>query len=142
MVDETRKEELRAGLTAYVESITEKDRRAGNNMYKCPLCGSGTGRNHNGAFSITRDGKSWKCFSCNQGGDIFTLIGNIKEANMKDTTFYQALFRCYLPNREATPNCRQCPLFAQGHSPNDECRRMLNDEIRHRKCEARKKEAI
>ena len=75
MVDDTRKEELRAGLTAYVESITEKDRRAGNNMYKCPLCGSGTGRNHNGAFSITRDGKAWKCFSCNQGGDIFTLIG-------------------------------------------------------------------
>ena len=74
MVDETRKEELRAGLTTYVESITEKDRRAGNNMYKCPLCGSGTGRNHNGAFSITRDGKAWKCFSCNQGGDIFTLI--------------------------------------------------------------------
>ena len=55
---------------------------------------------------------------------------------MKDTTFYQALFRCYLPNREATPNCRQCPLFAQGHSPNDECRRILNDEIRHRKCAA------
>ena len=55
---------------------------------------------------------------------------------MNDTIFYQALFRCYLPNREAKPDCRHCPLFAQGHSPNDECRRMLDDEIRKRKCAA------
>ena len=59
---------------------------------------------------------------------------------MNDTTFYQALFRCYKPNTEQPPNCRQCPLFAQGHSPNDECRRMLFDEIRHRKCAALAKE--
>ena len=77
MIDDYKKEELRAGLKTYVESITQPDRRAGRNMYKCPLCGSGSrgGRNSNGAFSITRDGKAWKCFSCNQGGDIFTLIG-------------------------------------------------------------------
>ena len=60
---------------------------------------------------------------------------------MRDVDFYQALFRCYMPNREATPDCRYCPLYAQGHSPNDECRRMLDDEIRHRKCEALKAEA-
>ena len=59
---------------------------------------------------------------------------------MKDTTFYQALFRCYMPNRYARPDCRLCPLFAQGYSPNDECRRMLDDEIRHRKCVALKAE--
>lgn len=77
MIDDYKKEELRTGLRRYVESITEPDRRAGHNMYKCPLCGSGSrgGRNSNGAFSITPDGKRWKCFSCNQGGDIFTLIG-------------------------------------------------------------------
>ena len=77
MIDDYKKEELRAGLKTYVKSITQPDRRAGHNMYKCPLCGSGSrgGRNSNGAFSITRDGKAWKCFSCNQGGDIFTLIG-------------------------------------------------------------------
>ena len=55
---------------------------------------------------------------------------------MNDTTFYQALFRCYRPNEEQPPKCSQCPLFAQGYSPNDECRRMLDDEIRHRKCAA------
>lgn len=77
MIDDYKKEELRAGLSRYVAQITEPDRRAGHGMYKCPLCGSGSGsgRNSNGAFSIMKDGKGWKCFSCNQGGDIFTLIG-------------------------------------------------------------------
>lgn len=77
MIDEYKKEELRAGLSRYVNQITETDRRAGHGMYKCPLCGSGSGRGRdsNGAFSIMKDGKGWKCFSCNQGGDIFTLIG-------------------------------------------------------------------
>lgn len=75
MIDEDTIEEIKAGLTTYVNQITEPDRRAGHNMYKCPLCGSGqkSGR-HDGAFSITKDGKAWKCFSCGQGGDIFTLI--------------------------------------------------------------------
>lgn len=76
MIDEYKIEELKSGLISYVQSITQPDRRAGHNMYKCPLCGSGSksGRSSDGAFSITRDGKAWKCFSCNQGGDIFTLI--------------------------------------------------------------------
>lgn len=71
------KETLKPFLKDYVESITEADRRAGHNMYKCPLCGSGTrgGRDSNGAFSITPDGLAWKCFACDEGGDIFTLIG-------------------------------------------------------------------
>lgn len=77
MIDEFKLEELKDGLTSYVQSITQLDRRAGRNMYKCPLCGSGQGggRGHDGAFSITGNGKAWKCFSCGQGGDIFTLIG-------------------------------------------------------------------
>lgn len=76
MIDDSRREALKGGLEAYVATITQPDRRAGHNMYKCPLCGSGSrrGSGSNGAFSITRDGKSWKCFSCEKGGDIFTLI--------------------------------------------------------------------
>ena len=76
MIDDYKLEELKGGLASYVQSITSADRRAGHNMYKCPLCGSGsgTGRNSDGAFSITKDGKAWKCFSCQKGGDIFTLI--------------------------------------------------------------------
>lgn len=70
------KEALKENLVKYVGMITQPDKRSGRNMYKCPLCGSGSddGRGHNGAFSITSDGKSWRCFSCNRGGDIFTLI--------------------------------------------------------------------
>lgn len=77
---ETAKEELKGRLAEYVERITEPDRRAGRGMYKCPLCGSGTGssRNSNGAFSITKDGEGWKCFSCNEGGDLFNLIGKVE----------------------------------------------------------------
>lgn len=65
-------ENLKPYLKDYVESITEKSR---NGVYICPICGSGTGKNRSGAFSITPDGQAWKCFSCNNGGDLFNLIG-------------------------------------------------------------------
>ena len=65
------REQLKEQLKPYVESITRKSK--GANMYVCPLCGSGTGSHSTGAFSIK--GTSWKCFSCNEGGDIFDLIG-------------------------------------------------------------------
>lgn len=69
------REQLRGYLRSYVESITEKSK--GANMYKCPLCGSGSGTHGTGAFSI-KDGTSWKCFSCDKGGDIFDLIGEVE----------------------------------------------------------------
>lgn len=77
---ETAKAEIKGRLKDYVSQITEPDPRAGRNMYKCPLCGSGSGnsRSSNGAFSITPDGEGWKCFSCNEGGDIFNLIGKVE----------------------------------------------------------------
>lgn len=65
--------QLKGNLKAYVQSITKKS--AGSNMYICPLCGSGSGTHKTGAFSIQSDGKSWKCFACNQGGDLLDLIG-------------------------------------------------------------------
>ena len=67
------REQLKGYLRSYVESVTEKSK--GANMYVCPLCGSGSGRNATGAFSVK--GNSWKCFSCNAGGDIFDLYGAI-----------------------------------------------------------------
>lgn len=71
------REQLKGYLRSYVESITQKSR--GANMYVCPLCGSGTGKNGTGAFSITNDNASWKCFSCNESGDIFDLIGKYEK---------------------------------------------------------------
>lgn len=67
---------MKGFLRQYVESITTASRKAGRGMYVCPLCGSGTGKGKTGAFSITNDGLRWKCFACNQAGDIFDLIGH------------------------------------------------------------------
>ena len=70
-------EEMRGRLPEFVQGRTQADRRAGRNMYICPLCGSGTGKGKgqkNGAFSI-KDGKQWHCFACDQGGGIYDLIG-------------------------------------------------------------------
>ena len=68
------RDELKPRLKEYVESITKRSK--GQNMYVCPLCGSGTGKSHTGAFSIDKkDPTRWKCFSCGQGGEIFDLIG-------------------------------------------------------------------
>ena len=66
---------MKDNLKAYVEQITEKSK---GGMYICPLCGSGNGKNKTGAFSITPDGKNWKCFACGDGGDIFNLIGAVE----------------------------------------------------------------
>lgn len=68
------REQLKGYLRNYVESVTQKSK--GANLYICPLCGSGTGKSGTGAFSI-KNGTSWKCFSCNAGGDIFDLYGAI-----------------------------------------------------------------
>lgn len=73
IIGEREKEALKTCLTEYVGSITEPSKGAG--MYVCPLCGSGTGANKTGAFSITETGTQWTCFSCGEGGDIFDLIG-------------------------------------------------------------------
>lgn len=71
--DEARRE-IKPRLREYVESVTERSK---GKMYKCPICGSGAGKSQTGAFSITPCGEKWKCFSCQNSGDIFDLIGHI-----------------------------------------------------------------
>lgn len=77
MINESRKEELLPRLIEYVSQITTPSRKAGKNMFVCPLCGSGAhgGRNSDGAFHVT--GQLWYCHSCHRGGDIFTLYAKI-----------------------------------------------------------------
>lgn len=70
------KQEARGYLREYVKSIT-KPSKGGKFVCPIPGCGSGTGPNRSGAFSIEDDGLTWKCFSCDQGGDIFDLIGKV-----------------------------------------------------------------
>ena len=71
-------EAVKTRLTEYVESITDHSRKGNKKAYICPLCSSGTGRNATGAFTITPDGNSWKCFACDKGGDTLDLIGYVE----------------------------------------------------------------
>lgn len=75
-INNSDKEQMKPYLTRYVNTITEPDRK-NRHMYVCPLCGSGKkrGGRSTGAFSITKGGRAWKCFSCGESGDIFKLIG-------------------------------------------------------------------
>ena len=76
---QTATEALKQRLTEYVESITDHSRKGNKKAYVCPLCGSGTGRNKTGAFTITKDGLKWKCFACDRGGDTLDLIGYLED---------------------------------------------------------------
>lgn len=64
---------MKSQLKPYLESITTKSK--GKNMYVCPFCGSGKGKNKTGALSLTNDEQNWKCFSCGKSGDVFDLVG-------------------------------------------------------------------
>ena len=66
-------DELKFFLRDEVEATTK---HSAGKFYICPLphCGSGTGANKTGAFSINGDGTHWKCFSCGAGGDIYDLF--------------------------------------------------------------------
>lgn len=75
---QTATEAVKERLTEYVESITDHSRKGNKKAYICPLCSSGTGRNATGAFTITPDGNSWKCFACDKGGDTLDLIGYVE----------------------------------------------------------------
>ena len=67
--------EIKRHLIDYVEEITTKSK--GRNQYICPLCGSGNGNNHTGAFTVYPKTNSYYCFSCQANGDIFTLYGAV-----------------------------------------------------------------
>lgn len=73
------KDELRSRLGDYVSQVTTPSRRAGRNMFVCPLCGSGSkgGRDSDGAFHLSGD--RWYCHACQKGGDIFTLYAEINQ---------------------------------------------------------------
>ncbi len=73
-------EKLKTFLTDYVQEITKKS--GGKNQYVCPLCGSGTGNNHSGAFTVYPDTDTYFCFACQKFGNIFTLyqeLNNISD---------------------------------------------------------------
>lgn len=65
---EQAKDYIRGQLAEYLNIITTKKGK----QYVCPICDSGNKANGTPALSVT--GEIFKCFSCNNGGDIFSLI--------------------------------------------------------------------
>lgn len=41
-----------------------------NNMYCCPICGSGHGTHGTGAVKYYQDTNTWHCHACDRGGDV------------------------------------------------------------------------
>lgn len=80
MIDEQDKRTLKSSLSNYLQAIAGKNQ---GGKYNCPICGSGTGKHHTSAFSIAPDGQSWKCFSCNAGGDVFELAALVNKLDPK-----------------------------------------------------------
>lgn len=69
-------------LGDYVSRVTKPSRKAGRNMFVCPICGSGSGgRDSDGALHV--DGDQWFCHSHSSGGDIFELYAQINGLSTK-----------------------------------------------------------
>lgn len=101
------KDYLKGKLLDYVNKITEPSKKAGKNMFICPLCGSG--QRKDGAFSVDKktDFTTWKCFSCGEHGDIFDLVGKIENL----TSFNDQ--RNYLTTIFGEPTAQVIPLQAK-----------------------------
>ena len=70
-------ENIKPYLLDYVNEITKPSTNGSKNQYICPLCNSGTGKNHSGAFTVYPDTTSYYCFACGANGDIFNLYGEL-----------------------------------------------------------------
>lgn len=93
---------IKERLTEYVERITEHTTKGNKKAYNCPICHSGKGENGTGAFNINpKDNTSWRCFSCGNSGDIFNLIGLVRDLE----TFNQQLqYACEFFNIDFNSN--------------------------------------
>lgn len=72
------KEELKQLLPEYLDILEEQGKieSRGEGYYVCPFCNSGDRKNYTAAFHI--NGTRYKCFSCNEGGDIFDLVAHME----------------------------------------------------------------
>lgn len=70
MILEQAKETVKTQL-----SCTRYLQKSKNNMFCCPICGSGTkGANSTGAVKYYKDTNTWSCHSCKASGDVLDLI--------------------------------------------------------------------
>lgn len=100
-------EEIRRYITEELTPARERGK------YFCPLCGSGKGARGTAALSINPDKVHWKCFSCNESGDLFDLIAkrdgiSIQEATRAAIEKYGSPLDRY-HHRPSTPSKPQKP---------------------------------
>lgn len=71
------KRAIQEELETYLRMVSKPSPAAGKNMWDCPKCGSGKGKNHTGALHVYRDkgALKFKCHQCEIQGDIFDLVG-------------------------------------------------------------------
>ena len=74
------KEKLKPYLIEYVNEVTTKSK--GHNQYICPICRSGDGSHHTGAFTVYPESNTYFCFACRQSGDIFNLYAILNNLNI------------------------------------------------------------
>lgn len=69
-----------------MNDVTTKSK--GHNQYICPICHSGDGSHHTGAFTVYPESNTYFCFACRQSGDIFNLYAILNNldisTNFKD----------------------------------------------------------
>ena len=83
--------------------------------YICPLCGSGTGSHRSAAFSIEKDGKHGKCFSCGFYGDIFDLMAQRDGLTVAEAT--RAAVERYQPGAARAPRSSAAEDFTPNRPP-------------------------
>lgn len=62
---------LKPQLKPYLDTYLQASPKAGPDFYECPFCESGRGPNATGAFH--RQADNWRCFSCEERGDVTDL---------------------------------------------------------------------
>lgn len=109
-----------------IENLTQFDRfiydeltpcKKERGKYLCPLCGSGTSINGDGALSVKTgdDGRiRFKCFSCNASGDIFDLFA-LRDGLSRDNATRAVIAKYSRP--DATPHAYTQSVSVNKHPP-------------------------
>jgi replicative DNA helicase len=106
----------------YLQDEVERcTKRSKGGLYICPICGSGTGANGTGAFSIDEGGARWKCFACDKGGDIFDLYE--MRDNLSKADAAKAVLARYGSGYRPAPSNGQKPGKASSSKAQDEPKR-------------------
>ena len=79
-------EAIKQYLPDYAEEHLKRSKE--KNKFVCVFCGSGSGANSTGAFTVYRT--NYYCFSCHQHGDIFDLAEKVENISKNSVVQYLA----------------------------------------------------